>query len=90
MDVLTLEKIIWDAKGNTERVRLTENSDGETWEIAMTARTNLIDKTCEYNDELANTVISENSLDNISTEDIVKALKEVTTQQVFQSFLVAL
>lgn len=80
---------MWDDKGTAERTSLTEKNDGETWEIAMTARTKLIDKISEYNDELANTVISENSLENIATSDIVKALKEVTAQQVFQFFLVA-
>lgn len=85
VDILSMSKTTWiRSDGKIHQSILTEKDDGTAWEIAMKARTNLIDKLTEYSDNLANTVISANSLENVQTADVAKALREVTLQHVRQ------
>lgn len=63
---------------------LCETKDPQIWNDAKEARGFVIDKLTDFNDTLANIVINSDSLDNISTADIQKALRQVTLEQVIQ------
>lgn len=76
-----MEKLKWD-KHNIVKVDLEENVDGTLWEKANECRLNIIDKASEFNDELANSIISLDSLDKIKTTDVVKAIREIVLKQV--------
>lgn len=69
-----------------KRIPLTEDQYSKYWIEAKNARMALIDKLTDYCDDLADIVISSESLENVATVDIVKALSSVTRNQV-QSFL---
>lgn len=79
---MSIEKLLWDSTMNVTRTNLTEKGDGKAWEMAVRARTSLIDKLSGHDDGLAETIISQNSLDNIKTVEIVNALQRVTLHQV--------
>lgn len=78
-----MNKTTWVTNdGKVEQSVLTEKTDGSAWEIAMKARSKLIDRLSEFNDDLANTIISADSLENVETADVAKALRQVTIQHV--------
>lgn len=84
IDLLTLEKYQYstDAKNVFTKSPLTEKSDGALWEGAKLERSKLIDALSGLDDYLANVVISSESLDDIKTVDVAKALRNVTLEQV--------
>lgn len=63
------------------RLELTKKSDPELWEDARRSRSHLVDVLSTFDDTLANLIISSESFD-ITTVDIIKALREVTLKQV--------
>lgn len=77
-----MELLKYDKAKSINKIDLTEEKYPEYWDKAASMRSSLIDKLTSYDDELANTVINSESLDNISTVDIVKALKQVTEKHV--------
>lgn len=77
-----MEKIYF-TKEAVNILKLSEKDDPENWEQASIARAKLIDTLTEYDDILANLVLSLESFDLVNTVDIVKALKRVTLNQVF-------
>ncbi|KAJ8945751.1 hypothetical protein NQ318_012073 [Aromia moschata] len=83
IDILSMEMLNFGkAKDKqVQRTRLTEDKFPKHWTEAALARSELIDKLTEHNDELANTVITSESLENIATDDIVRALNAVTHSQ---------
>ncbi|VEN49354.1 unnamed protein product [Callosobruchus maculatus] len=82
IDVLSMELLSYDIKEKAvNKTPITESSHPKYWNDAMTARSAVIDKLTDYDDKLAETVISANSLDNIGTSDIVQALRNVTSKQ---------
>lgn len=84
IDVLTLEKLIWDSssQNNFTRVPITAENDNLLWEETMKSRQDLIDRITTYDDDLANIVISSESLDNVKTQEVTKALRKITAEQV--------
>ncbi|EFA06892.2 ribosome-releasing factor 2, mitochondrial [Tribolium castaneum] len=82
VDVLTLEKITYDRSNDKlmSRVEITKKSDPELWEDARRLRSHLVDVLSTFDDSLANLVISSESFD-ITTVDIIKALRSVTLKQ---------
>lgn len=84
VDLLSLEKIIFssDTKDMIKRTQLNETTDEYLWEESKIARSELIDTLSGLDDDLANTVISCESLDDINTTDIVKTLRNVTLEHV--------
>lgn len=83
IDLISLDKMIFDAKSNKiHQTPLTEKTDGNVWERACLERVNLVDKLSEYSDDLADKIVSTNSLNNINSADIIQALRVVTVEQV--------
>ncbi|XP_044264059.1 ribosome-releasing factor 2, mitochondrial [Tribolium madens] len=82
VDVLTLEKIMYNRNNDKlmNRVEITKKSDPELWEDARRLRSHLVDVLSTFDDSLANLVISSESFD-ITTVDIIKALRSVTLKQ---------
>ncbi|XP_045461171.1 ribosome-releasing factor 2, mitochondrial [Harmonia axyridis] len=80
IDILTMEKLLFP---NLKLVRspLLEADDPKLWNDAMSCRSHIVDKLSEYNEKLAEKVIIEETIDNIKTTDIVKALEEETLNQ---------
>lgn len=72
----------YDKEKSINTTQLTDEKHPEYWEKSVSLRSDLIDKLTSHDDELANIVINSESLDNIATVDIVKALKNVTEKHV--------
>ncbi|XP_049820193.1 ribosome-releasing factor 2, mitochondrial isoform X2 [Aethina tumida] len=77
VDILSLNFIKYE-KETFSRIELTEKENCKLWTEAVEARCNLIDKLTNFNDDLAYLVISNDSLENISTDAIVGALRKST------------
>jgi elongation factor G len=80
IDLITLEEIIWtQGRGQTlTKRKLTEEKDGKKWEDAMTGHRQLVDVVSSLDDRLAETIIQQESLDNIDSKDIEAAVKRCT------------
>ena len=81
VDLLTLEKIIFEKKSNGRnytRNKLTEKIDGKLWEQANERRRSLTDKLSGLDDELANIIIEQESLEKISRQILVDSLRRCT------------
>ncbi|XP_028137204.1 ribosome-releasing factor 2, mitochondrial [Diabrotica virgifera virgifera] len=83
IDILTMELITYGTEDIKllEKVQLTEKNFPKHFEEAKLARSKLVDKLCNYDDNLADQVLVSESLDNIPTTDIVKSLRTVTKSQ---------
>ncbi|XP_012255171.2 ribosome-releasing factor 2, mitochondrial [Athalia rosae] len=81
IDVLTLQLLEFDKQASGrkfERCDLTESKNGALWEKAMKARRQLTDKLSELDDKLAEFIIEQESLDNISAQTLVDAIRRST------------
>ncbi|CAF4866714.1 unnamed protein product [Pieris macdunnoughi] len=80
IDLVTLEEVVWSSgRGqNLNKRKLSEATDGKQWERAMTDHRQIIDRLSSIDDELADMIIQQESLDNIDTEDIVNAIRRCT------------
>lgn len=81
VDLLTLEKIIFkkDNYGRTiVRDKLNEKTDDKLYEIAMENRRQLVDKLSNNDDDLADKIIEEESLDKISSKLIIESIRKTT------------
>lgn len=79
IDLITLEEVIWTqgrGKNYTKR-RLTEASDGLKWETAMSYHKDLIDTLSSLDDQLAETIIAQETLD-ISPKELEAAVRRST------------
>ncbi|KAF7991867.1 hypothetical protein HCN44_010668 [Aphidius gifuensis] len=81
IDLLTLEKVLFK-KDNYGRViirdKLNENTDEKLYEIAMENRRQLVDKLSNNDDDLADKIIEEESLDKISSKLIIESIRKTT------------
>lgn len=81
IDIITLEKIFFN-KNNSGRTitreKLIENIDGKLYEITMEKRRSLVDKLSSNDDELADKIIEEESMDKISSQLIVDSMRKIT------------
>ncbi|KAK9875490.1 hypothetical protein WA026_007880 [Henosepilachna vigintioctopunctata] len=80
VDILSLEKLSF-SNSKFERIQLTETDHPKLWTEAKILRSKVVDKISEYNEELADKIIAEDSIDNIKTTDIVNAIKQETQRQ---------
>ncbi|CAG9137668.1 unnamed protein product [Plutella xylostella] len=80
LDLLNLEEIIWtQGRGQKyTRRKLTEKEDGHVWENTMTGHRHLVDTISSLDDNLADIIIQEESLDNIQSKDITAAIRRCT------------
>ncbi|XP_073950110.1 ribosome-releasing factor 2, mitochondrial-like isoform X1 [Choristoneura fumiferana] len=80
IDIITKEEIIWtQGRGqNLTRRKLTEKEDGVRWEAASASHTQLIDDLSSLDDTLADTIIQQESLDNLNSEEIKAAIRRCT------------
>ncbi|XP_048486209.1 ribosome-releasing factor 2, mitochondrial isoform X1 [Plutella xylostella] len=80
LDLLNLEEIIWtQGRGQKyTRRKLTEKEDGHVWENTMTGHRHLVDTLSSIDDNLADIIIQEESLDNIQSKDITAAIRRCT------------
>lgn len=79
VDLITLEEIIFTkGRGQSYQNRkLTEGSDGKKWEAAMFDHRQLIDTLSSLDDELADSIISKESLE-IEPDEVISALRRCT------------
>lgn len=79
IDLITLEEIIWtQGRGqNFVRRKLTEKDDGHKWETAMADHKDLVDTLSGLDDQLAETIIQQESLD-LSSKEIEEAIRRCT------------
>lgn len=79
IDLITLEEIIWtQGRGqNFTRRKLNEQDDGRKWENALLDHRQLIDTLSSNDDEIADVIISKESLD-VPSKDIANAVRRCT------------
>ncbi|EZA47943.1 ribosome-releasing factor 2, mitochondrial [Ooceraea biroi] len=80
VDVITMEKLTFDKKHrgiDLIKTKLTE-SDGTLWQIISEKRRILTDKLSGLDDELADIVIEQESLENVQSQVLVDSLRRVT------------
>lgn len=82
IDILTMELLNYDKEKNISKLQLTEANYPKYWEKASSLRSEVIDKLTNHDDDLADLVIKSESLDSISTVDVVNTLRRVTNKQV--------
>ncbi|KAL0868852.1 hypothetical protein ABMA27_007201 [Loxostege sticticalis] len=80
IDLITLEEIIWtQGRGqNFTRRKLTEKDDGPKWANSLDGHVQLVDTLSSMDDQLAETIIQQDSLDNLDSRDIEAAVRRVT------------
>ncbi|XP_050487710.1 ribosome-releasing factor 2, mitochondrial [Bombus huntii] len=81
VDVITLEKLIFSKKDmgmKYSRVKLSENEDTTLWEMANEKRRSLTDKLSNMDDELANIIIEQESLDAVTPQMLIDSLHRST------------
>lgn len=77
-----MELLNFDKEKSIKKTSLSQNKHPEYWEKAYSMRAQLIDKLTSHDDELADIVIKTESLENISTVDVVTALQNATRKHV--------
>lgn len=79
-----MEKIVYNKTKDRQinRLGISEKTEPKLWEEVKMARAKIVDILSIFNDPLANLVINSESLDDVTTLDIAKALREVTLRQV--------
>ena len=79
-----MEKIIYEKNdvNKISRIKISEKSEPALWNDANEARSRLVDILSALDDTLANLIISSESFDAVTALDIVKALRQVTLDQV--------
>ncbi|KAJ2938559.1 hypothetical protein O0L34_g13056 [Tuta absoluta] len=80
IDIVNLEEIIWtQGRGqNYVRRKLTEKEDGKIWENTLDSHRKLVDTLSAMDDTLAETIIQQESLDNIKGSEIESAVRRCT------------
>ncbi|XP_025159248.1 ribosome-releasing factor 2, mitochondrial isoform X1 [Harpegnathos saltator] len=81
VDVITMEKLMFDEKCqgmNMTRRKITENDDGKLWEIASEKRRALTDKLSGLDDKLADIIIEQESLEDVTAQALAESLRNVT------------
>ncbi|CAH0728658.1 unnamed protein product, partial [Brenthis ino] len=80
IDLITLEEVIWtQGRGqNFLRRKLSEKSNGRQWEFAMNEHRKVIDTLSSLDDDLADIIIQQESLDNIDNKEIENAVRRCT------------
>ncbi|XP_050296750.1 ribosome-releasing factor 2, mitochondrial [Anthonomus grandis grandis] len=83
IDVLSQELISYGSttNKNISRTQLSKKEHPELFDKAQKARIKVIEQLSDFDDELANKVISLESFDSISTIEVVKALRNVTQER---------
>ncbi|XP_014205901.1 ribosome-releasing factor 2, mitochondrial-like [Copidosoma floridanum] len=84
IDVITLEKVIFDkkARGRTvTKTQLVDDENSELLEEAIEQRRYLTDKLSGVDDELANTIIEQDSLDKVPPQALVDSLYRATVSR---------
>ncbi|XP_053613414.1 ribosome-releasing factor 2, mitochondrial [Plodia interpunctella] len=80
IDLITLEEIVWtQGRGqNFTRRKLTEKEDGSKWETSVASHRELVDCLSSMDDRLAETVIMQESLDDLESKEIDAAIRRCT------------
>ncbi|XP_014478034.1 PREDICTED: ribosome-releasing factor 2, mitochondrial [Dinoponera quadriceps] len=81
VDVITMKKLTFDEKYqgmSVTRKKITESDDGKLWEVASERRRALTDKLSGMDDKLADIVIEQESLENVTAQALVESLRSVT------------
>ncbi|CAB0044165.1 unnamed protein product [Trichogramma brassicae] len=84
IDVVNLEKIIFNKKNQGRTIlktKLCSDNDNQFLTEAIEQRNTLTDKLSGIDDELANIVIEQDSLEKVSSQNIVDSLRRVTISQ---------
>ncbi|XP_068619121.1 ribosome-releasing factor 2, mitochondrial [Battus philenor] len=80
VDLVTCEEVIWtQGRGqNFIRRALTEKQDGGNWEKIMNSHRQLIDTLSSLDDQLAEIIIQQETLDNIAHQEVTDAVRRCT------------
>ncbi|XP_047994205.1 ribosome-releasing factor 2, mitochondrial [Leguminivora glycinivorella] len=79
IDLVTKDEIIWtQGRGQNLLRRKLAEKDGDRWEHTLEQHTALIDQLSSLDDYLADTIIQEESLENLKTEEINAAIRRCT------------
>ncbi|KAL6258076.1 hypothetical protein P5V15_009992 [Pogonomyrmex californicus] len=81
IDVITMEKLTFDKKHqgiNLTRTKITKDNDGKLWDIVSERRRVLTDRLSGLDDELADIIIEQESLENVQPQMLIESLRRVT------------
>lgn len=80
IDIPNQEEIIWtQGRGQKfTRRKLTETQDGQKWEDTLKKYHNLIDRLSSIDDQLADVIIQQESLDKLNSDQIMNAIRRCT------------
>lgn len=81
IDLLSMKKIIWDQKHQGMSYLVEDLNDTELATKIYEKRLEMIDTLSGYDDKLADTIIANESLENVSLEDILNALRRLTIER---------
>ncbi|XP_046992201.1 ribosome-releasing factor 2, mitochondrial isoform X1 [Schistocerca americana] len=84
IDLVSLNILSWSEKdqGKTyTRTPVCQQRHGKLWERATESRNSLIDQLTTLDDELADLVIQHDSMESISSEPLLKSLRNVSSSQ---------
>ncbi|XP_046401841.1 ribosome-releasing factor 2, mitochondrial [Ischnura elegans] len=88
VDLITMEKLIWSNKSDSANQGkeyfvkpLCVKADGLLWDIAMDARCSLVEKLADFDDTLAERIISDDSMESIPPEVIEASVSNATISQ---------
>lgn len=80
IDILSLKLLTWNTKDNGRTFNvlpLDDDLQKQTFEKKM----EIIDKLSTYDDTLADTIIANNSIENVNIETILEAIRSSTMKQ---------
>ncbi|XP_068241002.1 ribosome-releasing factor 2, mitochondrial [Palaemon carinicauda] len=85
IDLLTMKKLIWNSQKSKDYGRnfitQTLTADDDIWDQAFLARCELTDKLTDLDLDLAEYVLEKESIENVPTELLMKAIRKVTLKQ---------
>ena len=79
IDLITLKKLVWDtSKQGLTYQQTSLDSAGELWQEATRARAKLVEQLADLDDHLAELIIQQESVECVSSSELVESLKRVT------------
>ncbi|KAG5670448.1 hypothetical protein PVAND_000712 [Polypedilum vanderplanki] len=81
IDLLSMKKITWDSKHLGQSYEISDILNEELYKNAKENRLEMIDKLSNFDDQLADAIIANESLDNVDINLILNAIRRLTIQR---------
>lgn len=81
IDLISLKKVVWEQKHQGMSYQIDDIKDKDLLDYALEQRLGMIDKLSGHDDKLAETIIASESLENVSIDQILNALRRLTIER---------